>query len=224
LHLPLAQLSATLAKGFHGRNGLGYSRPVQILFATTSRGKVQEIRRLFPGDEVLLPADLGIAFDHEETGTTYLDNALGKARALFEQAGRPVMADDSGLSVPALGGEPGVLSARYGSKPGGPRLSDSDRNQYLLDRMRDVSDRRAFFVCCLVYLVEPYRFVIAQETVSGVIAHEPAGSGGFGYDPLFHVFERGATIAQLSDEDKDRISHRGRAASRLTPALEALRP
>jgi XTP/dITP diphosphohydrolase len=192
---------------------------VQIVLATANRHKALELRRIFPADEIVLPADLGIEFDHEETGDTYLDNALGKAMALFRQAGHPVMADDSGLSVAALGGEPGVLSARYGSTPGGPRLADVDRNRYLLSRMKGVKDRRAFFVCCLVFVAGDYRFFVAQETVEGVIAHEPAGSGGFGYDPLFYLPARAMTVAELPDAEKDRVSHRGRAAARLAQLI-----
>ena len=105
----------------------GMLEPVQIVLATANRHKAEELRRVFPADEILLPADIGVDFDHEETGDTYLQNALGKATALFRKVGRPVMADDSGLSVAALGGAPGVLSARYGSQPGGPKLADADR-------------------------------------------------------------------------------------------------
>jgi XTP/dITP diphosphohydrolase len=195
---------------------------VQIVLATANRHKAQELRRVFPGHEIILPSDLGIGFEYEETGDTYLSNALGKAEALFRGVGRPVMADDSGLSVAALDGEPGVLSARYGSEPGGPRLADADRNRYLLGRLDGVSDRRAFFVCCLVLVTGDYRFFVAQETVQGVIAQEPAGTGGFGYDPLFYLPERGLTVAQLTDAEKDRISHRGRAAARLAPLMAAL--
>ena len=200
----------------------GMLEPVQIVLATANRHKAQELRRVFPADEIVLPADVGVDFDHEETGDTYLENALGKATALFRRVGRPVMADDSGLSVAALGGEPGVLSARYGSSPGGPRLADADRNRYLLARMEGLSDRRAFFVCCLVFVAGDYRFFVAQETVEGMIAHEPAGTGGFGYDPLFYLPERGLTVAELPDAEKDRISHRGRAAARLAPVLASL--
>lgn len=195
---------------------------VQIVLATANRHKAEEFRRIFPAQRIILPADLGIDFDHEETGDTYLENAVGKATALFRRVGRPVMADDSGLSVAALAGEPGVLSARYGSEPGGPKLADADRNRYLLARMKDATDRRAFFVCCLVLVAGDYRFFVAQETVEGVIAHEPAGRGGFGYDPLFYLPTHGMTVAQLLDDEKDRISHRGRAAARLRPIIESL--
>ncbi len=195
---------------------------VKIVLATASRHKAEEFRRLFARDEIVLPVDLGVEVDHEESGATYLDNAYGKAMALFRRVGRPVMADDSGLSVAALGGEPGVYSARYGSSPGGPKLADAERNRYLLERMRAVADRRAFFVCCLVLVMAEYRFLVVQETVEGTVAHEPAGSGGFGYDPLFYLPERRMTVAQLSDAEKDRISHRGRAAARMAPLLADL--
>jgi len=195
---------------------------VEIVLATANRHKAEEFRRLFPADGIVIPADLGMDFDHRETGATYLDNALGKAMALFRRVARPVMADDSGLSVAALAGEPGVYSARFGSGPAGPKLDDADRNRHLLERMRSISDRRAFFVCCLVLVVEEHRLFVAQETVGGLIAHQPAGSGGFGYDPLFFLPDQGMTVAQIPDAEKDRVSHRGRAAARMVALLATL--
>lgn len=199
--------------GTHGAVGR------ELLLGSNNSHKHDEFARLLPGFRVLLPKDLGLGFEFEEDGESFLDNALGKARALYRLAGRPVIADDSGLCVAGLGGEPGVFSSRYGSTAGGPTLPAPQRNQYLLSRMRDCADRRAFFVCCLALVVDDTRFFVVQETVHGIIAEAPRGTNGFGYDPLFLLPERGLTIAELPDPDKDLISHRGRAARRLLAIL-----
>ena len=192
----------------------------ELLLASNNSHKHDEFARLFPGLRILLPKDLGLAFEFEENSQTFLDNALGKSLTLHRLAGRTVIADDSGLCVPALGGEPGVYSSRYGSVPGGAVLAAPERNQYLLCRMKGLADRRAFFVCCLALVVEETRFVTIQETVHGVIAEAPRGTNGFGYDPLFFLPERGMTIAELPDADKDAVSHRGRAARLLLAILK----
>jgi XTP/dITP diphosphohydrolase len=193
----------------------------EILLASNNEHKHREFTRLFPGLRVLTPVDLGVHFEFEENGRTFLDNAFGKAMALRNACARPrlpVMADDSGLCVHALGGEPGIFSSRYGSDGGVP-LAAPRRNAYLLERMRGIGDRAAYFVCCIVIAIAEARFIIAQETVHGSIADAPRGANGFGYDPLFLVSGRGMTMAELADEEKDGISHRGRAALRVRAAL-----
>lgn len=192
---------------------------MELLLATNNAHKHREFLRLLPGCRIVLPADAGIDFDFKEGGESFLSNALGKARALFRLAGRPVIADDSGLAVDALGGAPGVFSARYGSVERGRDLSAEERNAFLLERLRGVAERGAAFVCCLALVLEENRFLVAQETVRGVIAQEPHGANGFGYDPLFLVPGRGKTIAEIPDGEKDAISHRGRAARRLAALL-----
>jgi XTP/dITP diphosphohydrolase len=187
----------------------------ELVVATNNAHKVRELTRLFPGVRLRTPSELGIAFEFEETGATYLDNALGKALHLQAQVGRPVLADDSGLAVPALGGEPGIRSSRYGSQPGGPKLTDPERCDLLLARAESLADRSCFFVCCMALVLEPSRFLAAQEVLRGELARAPRGSGGFGYDPIVYVPERGKTVAELSDREKDRLSHRGRAARRV---------
>jgi XTP/dITP diphosphohydrolase len=194
---------------------------MRIVLATGNRGKKKEIARLLRSHTVLSPDELGLDFEYEETGITFLDNAMGKAKHLHTLTGDPTIADDSGLCVPALGGAPGVFSARYGSSPDGVNLSDENRNEYLLKNMKDVSDRRAFFVCSMVFLINESRFFVAQETVHGEITLSPQGSGGFGYDPLFFIPSLGRTIAQLSPEEKNRISHRGKAAAALAGVIES---
>jgi XTP/dITP diphosphohydrolase len=191
----------------------------ELLLASNNAHKHDEFARLFPGFRILLPGDLGLSFEFEENGRSFLENALGKALSLHRMAGRPVIADDSGLCVNALGGEPGILSSRYGSAPSGGLLEAPERNRYLLWRMQGMRDRSAFFVCCLVLVIEPTRFLVAQETVHGHITEAPRGGNGFGYDPLFLIPDRGMTIAELPDEEKDLVSHRGRAARRLLAIL-----
>lgn len=191
----------------------------ELLLASNNPHKHAEFTRLLPGFRILLPADLGLAFEFEENGSTFLENSLGKALSLFASAGRPVVADDSGLCVPALGGEPGIYSSRYGSPAPGVVLDAAGRNSYLLSRMRGITDRRAFFVCCMALVLAPERFVTVQETVHGVIAEAPRGANGFGYDPLFLLPDRGLTIAELPDDEKDAVSHRGRAARRIFAVL-----
>lgn len=195
---------------------------MDIYVATNNMHKVEELSAILKGCTLLLPGEAGIDFHHEETGDTYLDNALGKARALYRELGRPVLADDSGLSVPALGGEPGVYSARYGSAPGSPPLETAERNRCLLSRMEGITDRRAFFVCCMVLMLDEYRVFTVQETFSGTISAAPSGTGGFGYDPLFYLASRGKSVAELSEEEKNRISHRGRAGRRIASIIETL--
>ncbi len=168
-----------------------------------------------------MPHDLGISFDFEENGATFLANAHGKAMALFQSAHMPVIADDSGLCVSALGGEPGVYSNRYGVPPGAKPLETPARNEFLLGRMTGMKERAACFVCCLVLVLAESRFIVAQETAEGVIADAPRGRNGFGYDPLFFFPALKRTMAELSDAEKDTLSHRGRAARRMLALLRA---
>lgn len=191
----------------------------ELLLASNNDHKHAEFVRLFPGVRIVRPRDIGVAFDFAEDGASFLANALGKARALYEIAHRPVIGDDSGLCVAALDGAPGVQSARFGSV-GGAKLETPARNALLLARLAGVADRSAHFVCCLVLVLDADRFIAVQETVHGVIAGEPRGAHGFGYDPLFLLPDRGRTIAELPDDEKDLVSHRGRAARRLRAMLD----
>ena len=192
----------------------------ELLLASNNAHKHQEFLRLFPQAAVRIPRDIGVEFAFEEDGETFLENAFGKAMALFHAAKRPVIADDSGLCVPALGGQPGVFSSRYGAGADGVLLEAPRRNAYLLDRMEGMQDRAAYFVCCLVLVLEESRFLVVQETVEGEIAESPRGANGFGYDPLFLLPDRGLTMAELSEEEKDLVSHRGRAARRIRALAE----
>jgi XTP/dITP diphosphohydrolase len=194
---------------------------MEMLLASNNRDKADEFERIFWRHTILIPSDLGMVFEYEEKGESYLANATGKAFTCHEMASMPVIADDSGLCINALGGMPGVQSSRYGSSEG-KLLSAREKNELVLSKLAGVEDRSAAFVCCLVLVLSDYRFFIIQETCEGEIALEQRGSGGFGYDPIFLVPERKMTIAELPDREKDEISHRGRACSRLLAVLETI--
>jgi XTP/dITP diphosphohydrolase len=202
-----------------------------VLFASGNRHKAEEAAAILSlegiGGGVKLPLDCGLVFEPVEDGESFLENALIKARALYrllKSAGAVgdgfggILADDSGLCVDALGGRPGIYSARYGERDGNA-VTAGERNRLLLDELRGVQDRRARFVCSAAVLFDENRFVTVQETVEGEIAFEERGSGGFGYDPLFLLPERGLTIAELPEGEKHRISHRGRAFRAIAPFL-----
>ncbi len=192
---------------------------MDILFASTNVNKANELNKLLTGHKILLPKELGIEFDHEETALTFYENALGKAKTLFDIVKMAVIAEDSGLCIPALGGEPGIYSARYGSD-GINKLGDKERNQYLLNKMKNISDRKAFFVCSMALFFNHYRFFICQETLEGEITYEPKGDSGFGYDPVFFIPKLNKTAAQLSTEEKNLISHRGKAGRAAASLIE----
>jgi len=195
---------------------------MDIYLASNNAHKARELEALFPGVRFRLPSDAGLDFDPEEDGPDYLSNALIKARALHALVRAPVLADDSGLAVDALGGAPGVRSARYGQEPGGPLLSAENRNAFLLARMEGVAERSCRFVCCLALMLSAERVFTAQETCEGVLLEAPRGSGGFGYDPVVWLPESGRSVAELSEAEKARVSHRGRAARRLSAILSDL--
>ena len=177
------------------------------------------------GFELKIPADAGLAFDPEETGSTFLENALLKAQELHRlleelkpplyTSGDPVIADDSGLCVDALGGRPGIHSARYPESTlayGGKGLDAAGKNALLLSELGDSDLRSARFVCAMVLYYGKDRFCAVQEIVEGELVRDmPKGSGGFGYDPIFYIPPLGRTAAELSEEEKNRLSHRGKA-------------
>lgn len=185
-----------------------------LLLASTNAGKVREFRRVLPEVRVLTPADRGLPFAFDERGVTFLDNALGKARHLFAMAGQAAVADDSGLVVPALGGAPGVRSARYGGD-----ITQERRNLLLLDALAGAADRSARFVCCVAVVLADQRLVVVQETIEGSVTSAPRGTGGFGYDPIFQPLGAAETFAEMDGSAKDAISHRGRALRRVRAAL-----
>lgn len=187
----------------------------ELVLASNNPHKSLEFSRLFPGFRILLPAEAGIDFYYKESGHSFLENSMGKARHLFNQIHRPVIADDSGLCVSALNGEPGLHSARYGAIDGRKQLTPEQRIDHLLARMAQHDNRESYFVCCLVLMVAAARFFVSQETVHGELTLSPRGEGGFGYDPIFYLPDQGKTMAEMEDHEKDLISHRGRAAKKL---------
>ena len=191
---------------------------MELALASGNPHKVAEVRRILPGITVRTPTECGVRFSYRETGSTYDRNALGKARHLYRLLRVPTLADDSGLAVDALDGAPGVRSARFG--PPGAQLDDAGRCAYLLSLLPAAAPRAAAFVCCLALILDPHRLLVVQEAVRGEIAGAPRGEHGFGYDPLFLLPSLGRTMAELSDRDKDRVSHRGRALRRLRALLE----
>lgn len=195
---------------------------MEIFVATGNRNKIREFSQIMPEHKFLMPEDMDIEFDFEETGSTYFENALGKALFLYRKTGKPAIGEDSGLSVPALGGEPGIYSSRYGAV-NGHKLSDSARNSYLLEKMKDIKERSGFYVCSMVLVLGEFRFFAVQETMEGEIALEPAGSGGFGYDPLFFYAASGKTAAQMEQEEKNRLSHRGKAGAKMKIIIDSLK-
>ena len=192
----------------------------QIVLASDNAGKLKEMSALLEGLPVQLLAQgaLGIT-SADETGETFVDNALLKASHAAEASGLPAIADDSGLVVHALGGRPGVFSARYA----GPDATDAENVDKLLGEMAQHADRAAYFHCALVFVrsAADAQPLVAEASWHGEIANDRRGSGGFGYDPVFYVPERGCHSAELTAADKNRLSHRGQALARLTELLTA---
>ena len=182
---------------------------MKCVLATHNPGKLQEMRSILSslGVDVISPGDLGIDIEVEETGSTFAENAMLKAEAICEAAKLPAIADDSGLCVDALNGGPGVYSARYG----GEGLDDRGRTALLLENMRGQTTRAAHFTCAIACVFPNGDTLSAEGRCDGTIAFAPMGEGGFGYDPVFFVPELAKTFSQLMAEEKNEISHRGRA-------------
>ncbi len=183
---------------------------MKLAIPTNNKGKLVEIKSLLESFdiEVLSAEEVGVSTFPPESGTTYEANALIKARHLTEQTGLAALADDSGLEVDALGGAPGVYSARFGNK-----ATDKERIDYLLSELKNYPNesRKAHFVCCLVLNLLTGEYKSFQGTTSGNILEAPKGKGGFGYDPIFLSDDLGKSFAEASRDEKQRVSHRGRA-------------
>ncbi len=192
---------------------------MKMVLASKNTHKLTEMQAILGqlGVEVVLESDAGVDVDVEETGTTFEENACLKAHAVMEASGLPAIADDSGLCVDALNGAPGVYSARYG----GEGLSDVDRYRLLLENMRGQADRRCRFVSCICCCFPDGGKLEARGECPGTLAYAPKGEGGFGYDPVFFLPERKKTFAELTAEEKNAISHRGRALAEFKERLEA---
>ncbi len=187
---------------------------MKILLATSNLHKKEELSSIITDHQLLLPQEIGIDFDHKEIGTTYFANAYDKAHALFQLVQMPILADDSGLSVEALNGAPGIYSARFGQVDE-TLLSDSAKSELLLETLKDEKNRKAYFISNIVFFFSPYRFYSVQETLDGEIYHKLEGENGFGYDPIFWLPSHNKTVAQLESSEKNKLSHRGKAARKI---------
>lgn len=196
---------------------------MKIYFASGNAHKREEMSRIFAGHRIVIPSDEGIAFDPEETEPTFYGNALLKAKCLYDIVRQPVLADDSGICVDALGGAPGIFSARYGSE-NGEKLDARERNELLIARMKGITDRSCRFVCNMTLYLGQDRFFSAQETLEGALVESlehGRGTRGFGYDPVVYLPSFGKTVAELSDADKDAVSHRGKAGRILASIIDS---
>ena len=194
---------------------------MKIVLASRNKHKITELqtllRKYVEGVEILSLDDAGFYGDIEENGSTFEENALIKARAAAS-SGFIGMGDDSGLSVRALGGEPGIYSARYAGAHG----DDGANNRLLLERIADKRDRRGEFVCALACVFPDGREIVVRGATEGIIIDEYRGEGGFGYDPLFLYEPMGKTFAEMSADEKNSISHRGRAIELLADKLKGM--
>ena len=217
---------------------------MKIYLATSNQNKKREIQEIFSQHEIRTPADDGIEFDPEETGTTFYENSLIKAKALYEIVKCPVIADDSGICLDALNGAPGIYSSRYAGpefmkgKPDGSKISQEEQNLHLINQLNEAikqknlpnmpylnGERSCHYTCAMVLYLGPDRLFVAQETFEGKIIdsiEKQAGNGGFGYDPIVFLPQQNKTIAQLTADEKHAISHRGKAVRALQKIIEKL--
>ncbi len=191
----------------------------KLIFATSNKDKMREIREIMAdsGYEILSMTEAGIHLDVEENGTTFEENARIKALAAYDLTHALALADDSGLEIDYLNKEPGILSARYM----GEDTSYEVKNARLLERLKGVpmERRTARFVCAVAAALEDGRCVTVRETMEGYIGYEPKGENGFGYDPIFYMDPEGPSNSQLSVEEKNRLSHRGKALKAMKKEL-----
>ena len=183
---------------------------MRFILASNNKGKLREMKAILSefGADVLSQSEAGLILEAEETGATFEENALIKARAACKALNEPAIADDSGLAVEALGGAPGVYSARYG---GEACQNDTERVHLLLKNLESEENRNASFVSCIACVFPNGDVITARGECEGVIALAPRGERGFGYDPVFEIPAIGKTMAELSDVEKNAVSHRGRA-------------
>ena len=223
---------------------------MKIYLASSNKNKKREMSEIFPDHQIVTPADEGMEFDPEETGETFLENSLIKARALYLLTGKPVIADDSGISVDALGGVPGVWSSRYAGpglhrgSPDGRKVPQEEQNAMLIGELNaaiasgsvDLEEgrrrglykdgpRSAHYTCAMVLLTGVNEYAAAVRVMDGTLLEdirEARGEGGFGYDPIFFLPQYGRTAAELSADEKNAISHRGKAARMIRAMVGGL--
>lgn len=190
----------------------------KIYLASGNDHKRKEVAELLPLYKIILPKDEGLFFEPEETGSSFFENAMLKAKALYKLVHAPVLADDSGLCIDALNGRPGIYSARYGTENSTSSGVYSGITR-VLSELDGIPNRKAHFACCLVLMTGDDRFCSVQEICSGSITKKVCGKGGFGYDPIFFVEQFGKTFAELTAEEKNKISHRGLAMKKIAKFL-----
>ncbi len=190
---------------------------MEIIFATKNKGKIKEIKQILPSFDILSMEDAGICIDIVEDGKTFIENAIKKASEIAKVSGKVTIADDSGLEIDFLDGKPGIHSARYL----GENTPYLEKNNHILQEMENVPEqkRTARFVCAIAAVFPNGKILTAQDTIEGRIAYEQKGENGFGYDPIFFVPELGKTTAELSPEQKNAISHRGKALQKMKQLL-----
>lgn len=191
----------------------------EIILATFNTNKAREFQNIF-GNSIKIKTLNDIKFKGKitENGKTFIENALIKCEKVFKKIKKPVIADDSGLCVKALNGAPGVFSARYGNK----NFTDRQRYNYLLKKINKNDSLDTAFVCALVLYINPNNIYIVQEQVKGLITFEPKGNNGFGYDPVFFLPEFGKTMAELTNDEKNSISHRGKAVKMMKKIIDII--
>ena len=205
---------------------------MKIYLATGNLNKKREVSELFPEHTIVIPKDEGIDFDPEETGSTFYENSLIKAKALWEIVHSPVLADDSGICADALNGAPGIYSSRYAGpdfmcgKPDGKKIPQEEQNKFLIQQITDsissgkFQKRTAHYTCSMVLYMRNDRLFVVQEIVGKI--EDARGTGGFGYDPIFYLPELGKTAAELTAEQKNAISHRGKASRLIKKIAEEI--
>jgi len=190
---------------------------MKLVIASNNKGKIREYKQLLEpmGYEVVSQSEAGIDLEVEETGATFAENSALKARAVYEKCSCAVLADDSGLSVDALNGEPGVFSARYGGLK-----TDAERSALLLEKLRNVPDekRTARFICTIHFIMQDGKEIAVEGRVEGKIGNKPVGENGFGYDPIFMYGDK--SFAQIPADEKNSVSHRADALNRLLEKLK----
>ena len=216
---------------------------MKIYLATNNKNKKREMAELFPDHTIVTPSDENIPFDPDETGTTFYENSLIKAKALYEIVHCPVIADDSGICVDALGGKPGIYSSRYAGpeymegRPDGQKISQDEQNRFLLQQTTQAQKdglpsgaylngpRSCHYTCAMVLYCGNDRLFVAQETFEGSLIdsiENQAGNGGFGYDPIFFLPQFNKTVAELTPDQKNEISHRGKAVRAIQQIIKQI--
>ncbi|MBR1404576.1 MAG: RdgB/HAM1 family non-canonical purine NTP pyrophosphatase [Treponema sp.] len=205
----------------------------RLYLASGNRHKREEMQQILTNFEIRIPADDGVDFNPTEDGTTFYENSLIKARALWHLVHAPVIADDSGICVDALDGAPGIYTSRYAGpdfmhgKSDGTKIPQSEQNRLLIEQLNATGsqNRACHYTCAMVLLLNPDRFFVAQETFEGELIRsieEQAGTGGFGYDPIVYLPEYKKTVAEISAKEKNAISHRGKAVRAIAQILKNL--